>query len=265
MATAKKSQPKPKKSKTVAVQPQTSKRLIWILVSVGILLVALAVWWFAAGSNASTTRAIRNYLHDKYGQEFVVENLRTEGASLGMPGQKTADAYNAKDPSLKFETGKFPEGQYFDDYMRALWSREAYNDAQQAVQATFGNRMPRMKMNVYPISLKNGREDRTSDAYAHMPTLESQLKQDNTVVFYKINVTETSPSFAEADVSTAIQRIKSLLEFVASKQTGAGGIRYAINLDNEDSRLICNISERPFRIPSDSELADCFINIRGRE
>lgn len=69
------------------------------------------------------------YLEDKYGKEFVVENYRVEGATLGIEGDPIADAFPKDDPSVRFtvwDRGQYRNNEhaYSDEYLGATWRKE---------------------------------------------------------------------------------------------------------------------------------------------
>lgn len=206
-----------------------------------------------------------NYLKDKYGKEFVVTNLRAEGSGLGVPGQNTADAYLVGAKGLTFEVGRYSNGEYYDTYVVSLWSREAFADAVQIVQSSFGSELPWLKVEVYPVDKMTGRKDKTSRLYSKLPSLEAQMKQDKSVVAYDVHV-RTAGTFDEKDKAQHVERLKKLVEFVANMQTGVGAVRYVVNLDNENAMYVCNISGEPLRYDGEgSELGECFQKYNERE
>lgn len=72
------------------------------------------------------------YLNEKYGQEFMVENVRVEGVGLGVEGSWRADAYPKSNSSLKFEIGRDQTtGDInFDSFLQTLWTEQGSKEVE---------------------------------------------------------------------------------------------------------------------------------------
>lgn len=99
---------------------------ILLVVAIPLLVVGLLAWWlFGGGWTLRYKPRIESYLQDKYGQEFIVKDIRSEGSSLGSPGFKIGTATPINDKALAFDAGTDPgSGNFFDNYSRAIWVRE---------------------------------------------------------------------------------------------------------------------------------------------
>ena len=130
--------------KTKATQVSKTKTNPWkvvgiVFASIVVVLVANAliftrVWKVTPFESAK----ISTYLKDKYGQEFVVSNLRLE-ASYGSSGYIRADAYPKSDPMLKFTiaqsendwaTNKYDK----DGFLQALWTKQANTEVDKFIK-----------------------------------------------------------------------------------------------------------------------------------
>lgn len=63
------------------------------IITVAVLIVISAALFLSGGGmGVSQTARFTKYLNEKYGQEFVVEDVRVEGAGLGVKGAWVAEA-----------------------------------------------------------------------------------------------------------------------------------------------------------------------------
>ncbi len=85
---------------------------------------------------------IGNYLEEKYGKQFVVENYRVEGAGLAVDGDPEVDAYPKSDPSIRFrvtDIGDYKEGRhsYWDSYPDRIWEEQIRVTIHDALKKSF--------------------------------------------------------------------------------------------------------------------------------
>ncbi len=101
----------------------------FIITSIILLLVSL--WLIYKLSLVDDKRAMEKYLEEKYGTEFVIKDFGYFWASIGNPTEVQGIVYPKNDKDLVFEVNKFvddEEGEYREDYLRLLWSKQAQND-----------------------------------------------------------------------------------------------------------------------------------------
>lgn len=122
------------KQKQQTKQPKNVNRKLWLFnpFTLGAIITALLFLVLYAASGQITIGqkgAFERYLKDKYGQEFVVGDVRVEGSGLGVEGDPVAEAYPVSDPSLSFKVwnrGNFTSGSnsYADTYAQLYWSKQ---------------------------------------------------------------------------------------------------------------------------------------------
>lgn len=114
----------------------SSLRRIIVGVGVGVVLVVALLFGMHFKGQYEARRALadmKNYLDNKYGQSFVVENYRIEGGGFAVEGDPTADAYPEMNTDVRFtvwDYGDYKAGSrlFRDNYLSRLWSREFTNE-----------------------------------------------------------------------------------------------------------------------------------------
>jgi hypothetical protein len=243
-----------------AQQPKKSLNK-WPLAIV-IAAILLGIFWLVGGKNMFIQKGMESYLEDKYKKEFVVSTPKREGHGLGVPGQHTSEAYPVDDKELIFEVGRYSTGEFYDTYVSSLWSREAFQEAERAVQSIFENKLPWLEVKVYPINTVTGRKDRTSDLYNKLPPLDVQIAQDPSVVVYRVHV-RMDGAFDANEKRQHEDRLLKLMQFVIGKKTGEGSVRYVVNLNNEDAKYVCD--EFIKNASEIGKISECFEKYSVRE
>lgn len=119
--------------------------ILWALLAlVGVVVVGWMALHFLLYGASDGIGGMKKYLENKYGQEFVVENYRVEGAGLGVEGDPVADAYPVNDENLSFrvvDTGEYKAGKhsYYDTYPDKLWSAKIEGRLNSMVNDVFGD------------------------------------------------------------------------------------------------------------------------------
>ena len=120
-------------SGNVGVNTSRKRIVIMGVILAGAALVAAsATLFFSGGLGIGQGTRFTKYLNEKYGQEFVVENVRETGVGLGGKGAWVADAYPKSDLSLKFEirrsqsTGEIT----MDKFLETLWTKQGSSDVE---------------------------------------------------------------------------------------------------------------------------------------
>lgn len=128
-------------SKLKSARKRISK--FWIIAGVAILIAA--IYLLINGGALVEQHKMAQYLKEKYGKEFIVENYRIEGGGIGVEGDPYVDAYPVDDSSLRFEVWnradyRKGESAYSDTYPDRIWERESRNDIANLVSKQFGGR-----------------------------------------------------------------------------------------------------------------------------
>lgn len=88
------------------------KRRVVLFGLIIIFVLIFAIFWMIVIERVIDREEISRYLKDKYGREFVIENIRAEGAGLGVKGSVCADV-SVKNSDIK---SKLCKSQVTGDY-----------------------------------------------------------------------------------------------------------------------------------------------------
>ena len=209
--------PAKKQIATAARNPKpTRNKKRWLMwcIPITTVLIGVFLYWVVGGSGMSEQAKMATYLKEKYGKEFVVENYRVEGAGLGVEGDPTADARSVDEASLKFEVWDRGSGQFSDDYLSYLWSKEARRKLDSFVQATFP-RADEFLVSVAPRDTVNFKFSRGTT-----PSIEEALDKYGDQMLYSVTVKNTvHVADTEPSKEQLIQALK-LFNYVSAQPVG---------------------------------------------
>lgn len=237
-------------------EPRT---LLAILSFVGILTVILVAWWMIAGANMNTQVKMTKYLEDKYGKEFIVENVRREGQGIGVEGAMVGDV-TSKDGDIQFEVVEQSRKTYSDTYLTELWSSQE---------------RPRLGQYLKDISLNpvKYRADIVASlnfigTLDRVPSLKEALKMnDGKEVTFGVATIFEGEQVTDQDKAN----LQKLIEYVRSKNSSNYAVRYVINSKKENTYWLCqyyggagNQATRG-NLTEDEYISKCFRQTSGRE
>ena len=235
--------------KSVASRSFWTRRRIFCAVFA--VLILLGIWWFPLGGSTLGTRlGMQSYLQDKYDKPFVVERPQLTDYGLGVSGVWRAKAYPVKDSTLRFDISQGGgNGVYNDNYSGAIWSREETLVVKDYLATIFAE-LPefevstRIKANV------------TDPIEGSIPRFSDAVKSYGDEITYTVNVRLKSAQLAEPDKEYHRRQVKIIAEYVQGKGVLSSGVRYVINLEDEDARYICDLYEQA--LDDETQLSKCF-------
>ncbi len=237
-------------------EPRT---LLAILSFVGILTVILVAWWMIAGANMNIQSSMTKYLEDKYGKEFVVENIRREGQGIGVDGDVVGDA-TSKDNGIEFRITDGPEGSYSDTYLTKLWSKQE--------DPEFSHYLENISLRPIRYNAHVLAPLKYMSTLDHVPSLEEALKvNDGKEVTYGVVTIFKGEQVTDRDKAN----LQKLIEYVRSKNPMSYSVRYVINSQKEDKNWRCQYYGGETRKASRGDLTEeqyvnqCFVQTSGRE
>lgn len=204
-----------KLSKTNAVKP----RKVLLLFATLLILVAMIVGGFYIKFQLDVANAqaeMKEYLQNKYRQEFVVEKPEHKGGGLAVEGHFDAIAYPKDDSTLKFVVNKSSSG-ILDRYADKVWSTEETRRVRQRLDEI-------MLENDYKYHIEIGSYLVRADIRYPLPDLDSFINKHNKSVLYTLEV-DSSGDKKETNYSKVLSLIRLLRE------------------KNSDSRLIYRWSD----------------------
>lgn len=188
-----------------------------------------------------------NYLHDKYGQTFVVENIRETGASLGGKGSWSADAHPKSDPTLKFEihksrnTGKVD----YETFLQTLWTRQG----SQEVETFLASELPSNEGYFLRITPGNSPGNILYDSIqGGTPNLNDILKDHKDNVSYELSVNDAARNATDEPSESSLQKAMRVAEFVKLKGVGIPSMSYGYRDISFTERASSNQQKYQYRI-----------------
>lgn len=177
-----------------------------------LVVVAVVVFNVAGGLRLGENIAFEQYLNKKYGQNFVAENVRVEGAGLGVKGSWMADAYPRSNPSLKFEIGRSQTTGNInvDSFLQVLWTEQGSSK----VEAFLAEQLPRN--DGYRLQIMAG--STTGEFYQSIqgktPSLTEMLENHKDELSYNLIVRSVVHVSKEEPVSECLDEAFKVASFV---------------------------------------------------
>lgn len=175
-------------------------------------------------------KKMEGYLEEKYGQEFVVNNVRVTGGGLGVKGSIRGDAYPMKDPSLKFEIRKpqdykDPNFYDFETFLEVLWSRQAQKEIDNFIKNSISD-IKEYTVNITPSSKL---QDSIQGYTPSFPKIKLDFPDEYS---YNLSVmSATTPASGEPSVKE-LNRAFDLLLFVRSQHASYSELNYYYSSSN---------------------------------
>lgn len=130
------------------------KRWVVLFGLIIIFVLIFAIFWMIAIERVIDREGMSRYLKDKYGREFVIENIRAEGAGLGVKGSVCADV-SVKNSDIKSKLCKSRvTGDYNNDtYPQEVWSKQDYNKTKKFLEGNVKG------VDLYRVTVRVNTED----------------------------------------------------------------------------------------------------------
>lgn len=182
------------------------------------------------------------YLNDKYGKEFTVKDVKVRSAGLGVPGQLAGRATPANDNSLVFEVGKSRSegGKYFDGYTGAVWAREERPRVEAFLKTIYGENVPQFNLITHiPTAAA------PDPIRGNVPSIDEAMEKYRDNFFYSLMVkTTVSHELSQSEIDTQTRLMKEVIRFVLEKEASHPVVRYAINIEGQNTGYLCSISQK---------------------
>lgn len=154
------------------------------------------------------------YLKNKYGQDFIVSNVRLEGAAVGVAGEIEADAYPKNDPTLKFMIGKDEDDWATDNYihdtfLEKLWSKQESSRVDAFLKNNIKN------VDGYILTIRPSRST-LGAVKGHTPSFSEARQKYPDGFSYTLSVSSTANNLtkepSEAELDTAFRIVNFVKE-----------------------------------------------------
>lgn len=209
--------------------PNKTKRMdrlvLYIIIAVLVTVIGFCSWWFLMGGMyVSEQGKMENYLKDKYGEEFSVSNIHTEGSGLGVRGEIVGEARLRKDPSLKFEITNMSDGLH-DQYPAAVWMREERKSIVKEIQN--GDNSVKIDIDIKILSSVD------RNIKSPIPNLKDLATSNSEGITYYIHIQE-SKQFDESKKLSYMDRLKLASTYLGDlSSVGNKYISYSVPYSQE--------------------------------
>lgn len=214
MPTARNRQKHQSKSLIAGGLPKRTLAVGVVIIGALLVLVSAALFFIGGGAGVGQSKHFTKYLNDKYGQEFVVENIRTTGAGIGSRGSWRGDAYPKSNPSLRFEI-RMPQGTDKVDYetfLQVLWSRQGEGEVKKFLEKELPD------SEGYLLTIQPGKKLYDS-IQGQTPNLDSVLASNSGLVAYSLSVRNRTNLSPNEPSDTELENALKVVNFVKSKKT----------------------------------------------
>lgn len=230
----------------------TLRRILHIII-VLIIVIAVVIGGFYIKFQlevSSAQASMKEYLHNKYNQEFIVEKPEYKGGGLAVEGSWTANAYKS---DYKFLVHKGRKS-YSDTYLSAFYNEQEAGSLRKII-SILGIENYR---HTTDISIDSDIADNIND----IPTLPEMLSRYGANITYGVYIIKTGDLPNQDDM----KNVKALVEYVKSKNPNRYAVRYVINSRTDDSRYLCHYYGGTDKSTNTKNLSkDCFIKYEGKE
>ena len=244
------SKKQPKSNKINVVKP----RKVLLLFATPLILVAMIVGGFYIKFQLDVTSAqagMKEYLQNKYRQEFVVEKPEYKGGGLAVEGGWTANAYKNSDYKFLVHKGR---KSYSDTYLSAFYNEQEAGSLRKIINILGIENYRHMTDIVIDYQV--------ADNINNTPTLPEVLSRYGANITYGVYVIKTGDLPNQNDM----KNLKALVEYVKSKNPNRYAVRYVINSRADDSRYLCHYYGGTGQNTNTKNLSmDCFIKYKGKE
>lgn len=204
---------------------QQGRRRNALVIGLGLVVIG-AITFFILGTNMTSEKTkMEKYLNDKYGQEFVVENVHVRGSGLGVKGAWTAEAYPKSDPSTKFQvdmlqtTGEIS----VDTFLQVLWTKQGTGE----VETFLADELPNNEG--YFLEIKPGSPGNIlyDSIQGDAPTLSEILEKNKDKIVYTLSVRNAVATQPEEPSSAQLENALKVVKFVKEKGINISSVRYS--------------------------------------
>ena len=159
--------------------------LYTIVIPVAVIMVIVGGLYLKSNIEANNAQvSMKEYLKNKYGQEFVVERPERKGAGLGVEGHMEAVAYPKGDETLKFEV-KQSSSDTWDGYADKVWATDEADRIRPEIDRI-------MAQPGYEYEIEIGSYLVRSSIKAPLPTLDDLIDKYGEDVLYTLEVKSNS-------------------------------------------------------------------------
>lgn len=212
-------------NKAVSTKKKKSSKKRWVLWLVPVVALVGFISWSSFGGAMVEQSKMAAYLKEKYGQEFVVKEVRVTGAGLGVQGSWRADAYPKSDPSVKFEIRRSQTTNEIDyeTFLQTKWTKEGSIE----VEDFISKNLPDNEGYYLEITPGNSPGNTLYDlVQGSTPSLSEVLKIHKDNIVYTLSVNDVVSTSKAEPSDEPLKNAMKVIDFVKAKAVGMPSINY---------------------------------------
>ena len=237
-----------KLSKTNVVKP----RKVLLLFATPLILVAMIVGGFYIKFQLDVTNAqadMKEYLQNKYRQEFVVERPEYKHGGFGVNGIWMSQAYLVSNPKLKFDIdcSYLNPSDCSDQYIAAIWSVQASRELESIIKEVNAS--------------SNGYK--ADSARAEIVLSEDLVDSVNKQSKYEDNKTKDKGFLYRLIIDAPNDSKKASYIFKIVEKLREEGV-YSVDVDvnrNNNSKIRCEIFFNKNKLGSKDDIESCIVKM----
>ena len=159
--------------------------IIVLIVVIAVVIGGFYIKFQLEVSSAQTS--MKEYLHNKYNQEFIVEKPEYNGGGFAVEGHFDAVAYPKDDKTIRFTVMSSSSG-VSDGYAGAVWTGEERRRLQPVINKVFGNGVQ------YEIDIRSSMsiQTRNINISGKVPLFNDAVDKYGKQIPYSLTVSELS-------------------------------------------------------------------------
>lgn len=185
-----------------------------IIVLIVVIAVVIGGFYIKFQLEVSSAQAsMKEYLHNKYNQEFIVEKPEYKGGGLAVEGHFDAVAYPKDDKTIRFTVMSSSSG-VSDGYAGAVWTGEERRRLQPVINKVFGNGVQ------YEIDIRSSMsiQTRNINISGKVPLFNDAVDKYGKQIPYSLTVSELSNrNLATKEKIAAVDKLLILADKLPAK------------------------------------------------
>lgn len=222
------------------------RRVLSVVVVVIVVLLSVSAFGFIylrdAISVYNIQNSMREYLQNKYNQEFLVEKPERKGSGLAVEGHIDATAYPKSDESIRFTVVASSSGMA-DGYAGAVWTKSENERLKPIISDIFGEHVE-VSIEVKTFGTARG----AVPVSGTIPSFSNGAERYGSSILYTLYIKDgKSIKGNESEASTKVYRllpsINSSTDIIFSYRSQMGGKSYGVSLDQDKIKEIKNVND----------------------
>lgn len=186
-------------------------------------IIIVGIMTHTRGLTSKEAVGFQQYLSDKYNGKFVVTDIQTKGAGLGIDGYRSATVHPEQNPNLVFNA--FYAEMYEDNYPDILWRSQLQPEVLREVQNVLPEANATLDIEV-PKLIR-------ASIHGAPPTADDAAKQNPQQIQYILRI--TSHGSLDEISEQQYNNIFTLIAFLKSKENFNTQLGYIVYQTSDES------------------------------